>query len=372
MKKINLSKIKIILRNFINLSVKTIKNINISKFKHLITIAIVLILIFLIPIVFGSMSNGSYEKINQTEKNNAINKFSLGKGKLIDIDTSIVKVYTSDKVIKEVNLEDYVKGVVSTELPLSFEVEAMKAQGILARTFVLSKMITPCSIAKEHGGVICDTVHCQVYKPMEERISTMGSKSDKFREKVESAVNKTKNEVLTYEGLLVRYPQYFSMSSGKTENGSDVFKTDAKYLKSVVSVWDEDLPNFKVTTEYSNSEFVQIVNNKYPKANLQESNLKSLVKILSRTDGGSVEQIRLGDVSIKGTDFRMMFNIRSANFTIDFGEGVKINCKGYGHGVGMSQWGANSMAKEGNDFEEIIKHYYTGVDITNIKNTRVE
>lgn len=346
------------------------KNFELHKFKHLITILLVVLIIFSIPFVFGAMSNDGYQKISGEQKEKAEQKFSVAKGELLAIDTSIVKVFTENGV-KDVKLEDYVKGVVSSELPLSFEKEAMIAQGILARTFVVSKMITPCSKARDHGGVICDTVHCQVYSPAQERIDSMGADGEMYREKVMSAVDKTAGQVLGYEGLLVRYPQYFAISSGKTENGSDVFNTDAPYLKSVISTGEEELPKFKSTTELSYTEFVNKINASY-KSGLTVENVNDSVKVVSNTEGGSVHQIRLGEVSVKGTEFRTLFGINSANFTIDFGETVKINCKGYGHGVGMSQWGANAMAKEGKNYKKILKHYYTDVDIMDVKTVRVE
>ena len=351
---------------------RLIRNFKLRRIKDLIFICLAVIIIFSIPIVFGAMSNSSYQKISDVEKENAKNKSAIIKGEKLNIDTSIVKVFTSEGVVKEVPLEEYVKGVVSTELPFSFEEEAMIAQGILARTFAVSRILKPCSIAQQYGGVICDTVHCQVYKPLEERIKAVGRDQEKLTKKVTDAVNKTKGQVLTYEGLLVRYPQYFAVSSGRTENAHDVFNTNVPYLKSVVSRGEEEVPNFKSSTSLSYLEFAQKVNSKYPNANLKSTNLKEQIKILGRTDGGSVSKIKLGDVTIKGTDFRSLFGIKSANFELVFGDKVIINCKGYGHGVGMSQWGANSMAKRGKNYKEIIKHYYTGVEITDLKKVRIE
>ena len=247
----------------------------------------------------------------------------------------------------------------------------MIAQGILARTYVASKMVTPCGRAKEHGGVICDTVHCQVYKPLEERINSVGYDEDIFRKKVVDAVKKTESEVLTYDGLLVRYPQYFAISSGKTENGYDVFNTDAPYLKSVVSIGEEELPRFKDETIISYSDFAYKVNSAYPGANLTSANIKENVEILARTDGGSVSRIKLGGVTIKGTDLRVVLGLDSANFELEFDDKIIINSKGYGHGVGMSQWGANAMAKDGKKYNEILKHYYTDVEITKLKKVRI-
>lgn len=375
MKKNDFRKLKLLLREIgINISkgARGIKGFKIQRLKHVITIFLAVMIIFSIPIIFGTISNNSYQKISESDKVEGKNKVSSIKGKILEMDTSSVKVYTSNGAVKNIPLEEYVKGVVSTELPFSFEEEAMIAQGILARTFVVSKMLTPCSKAKERGGVICDTVHCQVYKPLEERVDAVGYDEKKFTKKVTDAVEKTKGEVLTYDGLLVRYPQYFAISSGKTENGYDVFNTDAPYLKSVVSTGEEDLPSFKSSTDISYSDFAYKINSVYPSANLTSSKVKDEVKILGRTEGGSVSKIQLGGITIKGTEFRMIFGIKSANFELVFGDVIEINCRGFGHGVGLSQWGANAMAKEGKKYKEIIKHYYTGVEITNLKKVRTE
>ncbi|MGL4991994.1 MAG: stage II sporulation protein D [Sarcina sp.] len=358
------------IKNIINHAIRLIKNIRLHKFRNVIIILIVIMIVFSIPVIFGVMSNDTYKKISIEEKVKANEKFSSIKGEELNIDTSIVKVVTKNG-LKKIPLEEYIEGVVSTELPLSFEDEAMAAQAIAARTFVVSKMITPCSKVREEGGIICDTTHCQVYSPLDDRLNSLGSDGEKYRGKVLDAIEKTKGTVLTYEGLLVRYPQYFAISSGKTENGNDVFNTEAPYLKSVVSTGEEHLPKYKTEVKLSYDEFLGKANNNY-KTGLSKKNIKNNVKVISRTEGGSVSEIKLGEVTIKGTEFRQLFGLYSANFNIEFNEEILITCKGYGHGVGMSQWGANAMAKDDKTFEEIIKHYYTGVEITNIDKIRIE
>ena len=372
MRKNNFRKLKLILKEIRMNSRKLMKKFKVQRLKHVVTIFFAVIIIFLIPIIFGAISNTSYEKINKVEKKNTKTKSAAIKGNLLDLDTSIVKVLTSRGVVQNIPIEEYVKGVVSTELPFLFEKETMIAQGVLARTFVVSRMITPCSKAKQYGGVICDTVHCQVYKPLEERIREVGHDQAKFRKKVTDSVEKTKGEVLTYEGLLVKYPQYFAISSGKTENGLDVFNVDVPYLKSVVSKGEEELPNFKSDLSISYSDFIEKINSKYIDANLTNLNIKEEIKILGRTEGGSVSKIKLGGITIKGTEFRSIFGIKSANFELVLNDKININCKGFGHGVGMSQWGANFMAKDGKKYKDIIKHYYTGVEITPLKKVRIE
>ncbi len=142
------------------------------------------------------------------------------------------------------------------------------------------------------------------------------------------------------------------------------FKRDVPYLKSVASEGEEISNRYKSNVKISYSDFIKTVNSKYPKSKLSSSKIKSQVKILSKNKSGSVNEIMLGDTVITGKDFRMMLNLNSANFTISFSKNtIDIDCVGYGHGVGMSQWGANVMAKKGSNYIDILTHYYTGVKV---------
>ena len=188
--------------------------------------------------------------------------------------------------------------------------------------------------------------------------------------KIQKAVLDTKGQVLTYEDSVLEYPQFFATSSGKTEDAKDVFSIDVPYLKSEESKGEEIAPKYKTTLEIPINEFVNKINTKYTNANVKKNNLASLIKIESYTESGSVKEIKIGNETIKGTEFRKLFNLNSTNFKFDFEKDiVKINCTGYGHGVGMSQWGANVMAKNGATYDEILKHYYSGVEIQEIKYT---
>ncbi|MGL5822989.1 MAG: stage II sporulation protein D [Sarcina sp.] len=351
---------------------KSLGNIDLHKIRHILIIGLVVGIIFLIPVVFGSLSNSKYKEIDIKDTGKKDSVKVEKEGKAIDIKTDYIKVYRSSGKLEEINLEEYVIGVVGSELPLSFEKEAMIAQGVLARTFAVSKMITPCSKAKKYGGDICDTVHCQVYGEISERLASSGKDASKLKSKVINSVKATNGEVLSYEGFLVRYPQYFSMSSGKTENIEDVFNVEVPYLRSVNSKWDESLEKYKMQTSYSYKKFSEVINTKYSKANIKANNVNNQIKILSRTEGGSVKEIQLGGITIKGTEFRTLFGIRSANFDIEFKDEIIVTTKGYGHGVGMSQWGANSMAKEGKSYKNILEHYYTDVELKKINKVKIE
>lgn len=322
-----------------------------------------IILIFIIVIPFILMGNGITNFLSNENSYNLddkeVNILIKGNDK--------AKVYrTKEKKIEEISVEEYVLGVVSSEMPAKFEKEALKAQAIAARTFYYSKRLKNCNLS--NGGEICDGVHCQAYMNKQERMSKWDNKERNTNyQKIKKAVKETKGEVLIYKGKLVLYPQFFSTSSGKTENSEDVFSGEVPYLKSINSLGEEISPVYESQKELKNKDFINIINLKYKRAKLTDKNLKESIDIKSRTDGGSVNEIKIGKTIISGVEFRKLFDLRSANFTIEYlKDKVKIKCKGNGHGVGMSQWGANVMAKEGKKYDDILKHYYTGIEIGKI------
>jgi stage II sporulation protein D len=281
-----------------------------------------------------------------------------------------IKVYlTEEKRIEEMNIEDYVRGVVSGEMPASFEIEALKAQAVAARTYAVSKMVAlggkPCELHKAQGADICDTVHCQVYKSKEKRFQSWAAKDAEANwSKITEAVVATGAQVLTYNGEIVTQPLYFSASGGRTEDGVQVFSSNVPYLKSVISEGEESNPKYISKVSISLNDLAKKINNAYPNAKVASSKLKNQISIVSRNSGNTVNEIKLGNEKIKGTKFRELLDLKSANFQIKFsGSNAEITCYGYGHGVGMSQWGANYMAKGGKNYMEILTHYYTGVGI---------
>lgn len=322
----------------------------------------IFIFIFIVPFILmgSSIKNFTEEEFSEKVDKNAPVTLKVGGD-----DT--VKVYrTKEDKVSKINVEDYILGVVMSEMPASFEEEALKAQAIAARTFYYSKRMNNCNNGK--GGEICDSVHCQAYMDKDERLEKWDKKSrDENYKKIKKAVEETKDMVLTFENEIVLYPQFFSTSSGKTENCKDVFSSDVPYLKSINSPGEEISPVYKTSKELGNKEFVNVINSTYKKANLDINDLKSKIEIVSRTDGGAVEEIKIGGIALKGTEFRKLFDLRSANFTLEYmKDKVKINCIGNGHGVGMSQWGANVMAKNGKKYKDILTHYYSGVKIGKI------
>ena len=161
--------------------------------------------------------------------------------------------------------------------------------------------------------------------------------------------------------------RYFSTSSGKTENSEEVFSTEYPYLRSVDSPYDKYAPKYASTLKISNKDFVSKLKSTYSDINITQNNLSSQIKILNRSDGGSVEKIKLGNKELTGRDIRNILNLNSANFEIKFDtNSLDFVVKGYGHGVGMSQWGANGMAEEGYKYYEILSHYYKDTTIKDL------
>lgn len=338
-----------------------------SSIKIIITMTLIIITILIIlPLIFLRVGEDSINVFNLNNKN-----IVKDSGILFPANGKVKLYHKEDDTVEELDLEEYIAGVVASEVPANFDEEALKAQAIAARTFYMNRRNNPCKDSKDKGAEICDTTNCQVYMSKEKRmLKWSGSQAESNWNKIHKAVLDTKGQVLTYEGLILEYPQFFATSSGKTEDAKDVFSIDVPYLKSTESKGEEIAPKYKTTLEIPINEFISKINKKYTNANLNKRDLASSVKIESYTEAGSVKEIKIGNMSIKGTEFRELFSLNSTNFKFDFDQDIiKINCIGYGHDVGMSQWGANVMAKNGSTYDEILKHYYSGVEIQEIKYT---
>ena len=344
--------------------ISSMKIINI-KIIAIMTLIIFTILIIL-PLIFLRVGKESINVFNLNNEN------IVKSSEIIFPTDGKVKLYHKEEDnVEELDLEEYIIGVVASEVPANFNEEALKAQAIAARTFYMNRRNNPCKDGKNKGAEICDTTHCQVYMNKEERMSKWSSSQAEINwNKIQKAVLDTKGQVLTYDDSVLEYPQFFATSSGKTEDAKDVFSMDVPYLKSEESKGEEIAPKYKTTIQIPINEFVNKINTKYSTANLKKEDLQSLIKFESYNESGSVKEISIGNKGIKGTEFRQLFNLNSTNFKLNFEKDiVKISCIGYGHGVGMSQWGANAMAKNGATYDQILKHYYNGVEIQEIKYT---
>lgn len=267
---------------------------------------------------------------------------------------SIVRVYREEKdIIDEVPLEEYVVGVLAGEMPVNFELEALKAQAVAARSYVMTKIEE--NYKKDYDVV--DTVTNQVYLDKEYLMSVWQDSYIDNINKLKMAVLSTKGEYLSYNGKVAN-ALFFSTSSGMTENCEDVFDAKVEYLKSVDSHWDTTSPIYTTNTTFTLTDF-------YSKLGLSYSGALN-INIIKKIDTGRIMKIKINNKEFTGDDVRFKLGLRSAYFEIkQEQEKVIITCKGFGHGVGMSQYGANGMAKEGYNYQDILTHYYTNIEIKN-------
>lgn len=276
-------------------------------------------------------------------------------------DTVSVYINSEDRV-EEMDINQYLKCVVAAEMPVDFETEALKAQAVAARTYLKSHIDAAEKDGGVHkdGAVICtDYAHCQAYISEEKRRESWGSETDSKWEKISGAVEDTDKLIMTYGGEPIS-AVFHSTSSGKTERAADVWGKDIPYLQSVESEGDLYSPKYSSEVRMSAEDFKKTA----------EENIEGvdwgggLYGNVNRSEAGGIITIDIGGKSIKGSEFRKIFDLNSANAELNEENGnVKINVKGFGHGVGMSQYGANYMAKQGNGFEDILKSYYTGVKL---------
>lgn len=273
-----------------------------------------------------------------------------------------VAVYRSkqDK-IEQLPLEEYLVGVVAAEMPAEFEIEALKAQALSARTYIVNYLMTSDRRGVPEGADVDDTVNFQVYKSDDE-LRNQWEKDYPWKiKKIREAVAATSGQILTYEGSPI-YAAFFSTSNGFTENSEDYWSSPRPYLKSVESPWD-------VNTEKFNGKVIVPVSEFEEKLGVQLKNSQDIGKIIERTKGNRVAKVDVNGKILTGKEIRETLELKSSDFTWERkGNNIVIHTKGFGHGVGMSQYGANGMAKEGKTYEEIVQHYYSGAQIETTTN----
>lgn len=259
-----------------------------------------------------------------------------------------VLVATSNGVSK-MELEEYIISVLLGEMPQDFELEALKAQAVVARTYTENRKENP---KHDFSNVCTDSTCCQAFMSQEAYINAEGSAQ--FLERVKQAVSETKGQVLMYQGKVIE-ATYFSCSGGKTEDAKAVWGSDIPYLRSVESPGEEMAKYYTDTIHLSLSEF---------REKLNIDNAPVSIENLRYTNGGGVQEITVNGKVFSGTEIRKCLQLRSTAFVITvMGDSVTITTKGFGHRVGMSQYGAEAMALQGKTYQEILSHYYGGTEL---------
>ena len=281
---------------------------------------------------------------------------NIKKGKEIASDVapeiSVKLLNPQTKELTTMVLEDYIIGVVAAEMPASFSVEALKAQAVASRSYAIYKMKT----TNQDYDLVTDTSN-QAFITKEQIQGKWQTNFATYYEKVKAAVMATEGEILTYNAEPI-CAFYFAMSNGYTEDAALVFGEKEDYITSVDSSWDKNLKNFEVTIAIPKAEFCEKLN---------ISCEKIVISDIEKSNTGRINTLKINNQEFKGTKVRTLLGLRSTDFQMAMdGNEVKITTKGYGHGVGMSQYGANEMAKLGHNYTEILKYYYQDVNITNL------
>ena len=266
--------------------------------------------------------------------------------------------------VEQVNIDDYLCNVVSAEMPADYEIEALKAQAVVARTYTIYKI----NNKKHENADICDdSTCCQAWVDKETRFSRWEeSKRESNWEKIQKCVQETQGQIITYQNQPIN-AFFHANSGGKTELPVNVWGgTGLPYLQVVETAGEEGYKQYESEVELTQDELIEKLKTKYSDISIDFSNQENL-KILEYTDSGRVKTVKFGNHEISGIETRTLLGLKSTNFEISKeNDKIKFTVKGYGHGVGMSQTGADAMAKQGKNYKEIINHFYSGVEIKEV------
>ena len=315
--------------------------------------------ILLLPVVFfllclQSAGNGGSDAEEVFSEDSALS------------DQEIVVSYHDTGAMVTLPLETYVIGVVAAEMPSSFEPEALKAQAVIARSYALGKIKSNAGNPSEGHGDLCDDPgHCQAYYDKGYLEQEWGADFTEKYQKVTDAVTATAGQVLTYEGGLAR-TFYHSTCGGKTASAKEVWGEEIPYLQSVTCKWDRDAPRYRETFCISLSELPWLLGDgSSPCIAVAEGETVTVVPtVAGESDSGRIEAVSYAGLMFDAADFRKALGLNSTRFTLESdGETLKVTTYGFGHGVGLCQYGANGMAKDGKTYDEILSYYYRGTEL---------
>lgn len=322
--------------------------------KALVLLLIVCLLIFLS--VSRTLRDNDKEEEPEKQQQSAIK-------------TDIIVYNTRNKVIERMDLDEYIVGVVAAEMPASFEMEALKAQAIAARTYALGRALGKygSGIDRHYGAHVCtDSTHCQAYitKDMYQSWYPKSNVEENWA-KIEEAVYGTSGLILTYDGEIIN-PLYHANSGGMTEDIQEVWNSvsEVPYLRSVYSEGESDYSSFEKKVVLTGEEIREKLMKTYPEI-VFLGPVSEDFEVVQYTNSQRAKEIRVGSIVIPGTKFRELFSLASTIMEINFidEDTMEVTTYGFGHGVGMSQCGANELAQKGRNYEYILQYYYTGVEL---------
>ncbi len=323
--------------------------------KYFLLVIFTAFAILCVPLAMNSDSIASHNK----KTTPTTPKETLSVSDKTDENVETIAVFrTSESKTVDMTMFEYVCGSVAAEMPLVYHEEALKAQAVACYTNALR--LKNSEKSSTSGNISDDTTVHQGYIDEQQRREKWGDDFDKYEAKLKKAVKAVENQALYYSGELC-VAAFYAISSGTTENAENIWGTPVDYLKSVDSAGDKLSPQYASTVTLTKDDFI-----KHGKAlGINDiSSLKNAVKITKKSDVGTVLSVTVCGEKYSGEELRSVFSLRSPVFTVKTDESsVTFSVKGYGHGVGLSQYGADYLARQGQSYTEILHHYYTGVDI---------
>ncbi len=301
-------------------------------------------------VIQNNTNNNITAKDREDEKKNDVNseiriEDDVKEEITEDVKEELITVYRTNGDVINIGLTEYLVGVVSGEMPASFPMEALKAQAVVARTYTMKSL--------QIGRKLTDSTSTQVYKDNNQLRNLWGNDYDRYYQRIYDAVTSTDNICVYYNGDYID-AVYHSTSNGYTEDAVNVWGNSIPYLQTVASTWDQNVSSYLKIITKEESDIISILG----LDNLDE------IQILERNNSGRVEKVQIGNKIFSGVELRNMLGLRSTDFEIIKDNNIiTITTKGYGHGVGMSQYGAKGMAEQGYSYREILNHYYTNVNI---------
>ena len=302
-------------------------------------------------VIQNNTNNNITAKDSEDEKKNDVNseirvEEDVKEEITEDVKEELITVYRTNGDVINIGLTEYLVGVVSGEMPASFPMEALKAQAVVARTYTMKSL--------QIGRKLTDSTSTQVYKDNNQLRNLWGNDYDRYYQRIYDVVTSTDNICVYYNGDYID-AVYHSTSNGYTEDAVNVWGNSIPYLQTVASTWDQNVSSYLKIITKEESDIISILG----LDNLDE------IQILERNNSGRVEKVQIGNKIFSGVELRNMLGLRSTDFEIIKDNNIlTITTKGYGHGVGMSQYGANGMANAGYSYKDILSHYYPGTTLT--------
>ncbi len=317
--------------------------------KIIFYLIFILILTFAMPLIFTNPFETEETVAEETEK------FDYGKY------SNIKLLHSETGSVENVDLDTYLYGVVASEMPADFELEALKAQAVVARTYTIYQIKNG---SKHENADVCDSSYCcQAWISKENRMARWeNNKAEEYWNKIVKAVNDTKGKIIFYGEEPIN-ALFHSNSGGSTELSINVWGGNFPYFQTVETSGEENYSSYNSEVEVSKDELIQKMLNRYSDFKIDFSN-NDCIKIQEYTNSGRIQKILIGNKQISGVEARSIFGLKSAKFDFEILENsVKFTVLGYGHGVGFSQCGSDVLAKNGKKYDEIIKYYYKDVEI---------